>query len=82
MSIAAPVNRSVQIRKLAAGGLSPEDIRALTEFPMANIRAALKHAPRDKMKSRRRVEARGPLSAAQVAEKTGMPLAAAKLMVR
>ncbi len=81
MSIAAPVNRSAQIRKLAADGLTPEDIVALTGFRLANVKAALRHQPKDRVKSRR-IEARGPVTAVQVAERTGMPLSTAKLMVR
>ena len=38
--------------KLAAGGLSAEDIREITQFPMKNIRAALKHGDGGKLKSR------------------------------
>jgi hypothetical protein len=81
ISIAAPVNRSAQIRKLAGEGLSPEGIAELTGYRLANVKAALAHKPKDKVKSRRRVEARGPLNAAQVAEKTGMPVSIAKRMV-
>lgn len=53
MSIAIVPNRSERIRQLAAQGLSAEDIRASTGWPMANIRAALTKAPKDKPKSRR-----------------------------
>jgi BMFP domain-containing protein YqiC len=83
MSIAAPVNRSAQIRKLHADGLTAEDIVTLTGFRLANVRAALRRKPKDKLKSRvAGIEARGPLSSAQVAERTGMPLSGARLMVR
>jgi hypothetical protein len=76
--IAAPVNRSAQIRKLAGEGLSPENIAKLTGYRLANVRAALAHQPKDKVKSRRPIEARGPFSAVQVAEKTDMPASTAK----
>ena len=82
MSIAAPVNQSQQIRNLQATGLSPDDIHAVTGLDLRLIESALKRRPKDKLKSRLRIEARGPISAARVAKKTGMPLAAAKLMVR
>lgn len=82
MSIAAPVNKSAQIRKLHAEGLAAEDIAELTGYRLANVRAALGHKPKDKVKSRLRVEASGPISAVEVSSITGMPLAAAKLMVR
>jgi DNA-directed RNA polymerase specialized sigma24 family protein len=53
MSIAIPPNRSEVIRQMASRGMSPEDIRARTGWPMGNIRAALQKAPKDKPKSRR-----------------------------
>lgn len=82
MPIAAPVNQSQQIRNLASSGLSIDDIHDLTGFDKRLIKSALGRRPKDKPKSRVRVEARGPVSAARIAEKTGMPLAAAKLMVQ
>ena len=82
MPITAPVNKSAQIRKLHADGLTAEDIAEVTGYRLSNVRAALKHQPKDKPKSRLRVEARGPLSAIEVSSITGMPIAAAKLMVR
>jgi hypothetical protein len=82
MSIAITANPSQQIRSLAQKGLDRNDIRELTGFELRLIDLALSRKPRDKVKARRRIEAKGPLSAAQVAERTGMPLSAAKLMVR
>ena len=82
MPIAAPVNKSAQIRKLHADGLTAEDIAKLTGYRLANVRAALAHRPKDKRKSRVRIEAKGPISAVEVASITGMPLSAAKLLVR
>lgn len=82
MSISITVNPSQQIRSLAEKGLDRDDIRELTGFELRLIDLALARKPRDKVKPRRRIEARGPISAAQISEKTGMPLSAAKLMVR
>lgn len=52
MPIAVTPNRSTQIRQMVAEGLTPEQVRAKTGWPMANIRAALTKAPKDKPKSR------------------------------
>jgi hypothetical protein len=82
MSIAAPVNQSQQIRNLGQKGLSIDDIHELTGFDKRLIKSALGRKPKDKVKSRRLVEARGPISAVEVSTITGMPLSAAKLMVK
>lgn len=82
MPIAVPVNKSAQIRKLHANGLTAEDIAEVTGYRLANVRAALGHQPKNKPKSRLRIEAKGPISAVEVSSITGMPIAAAKLLVR
>jgi len=82
MSIAITANPSQQIRSLAATGLDRNDIRELTGFELRLIDLALSRKPKEKVRARRRIEAKGPINATQIAEKTGMPLSAAKLMVR
>ena len=82
MSIAITASPSQQIRSLAEKGLDRNDIRELTGFELRLIDLALSRKPKDKVRPSRRIEAKGPLNAGQIAEKTGMPLSAAKLMVR
>jgi hypothetical protein len=77
ISITAAPDRSIQIRKLHAQGLSADDICDVTGFEASEVAAALGIvAPRP------RIEAIGPLSAEEVASITGMPLSSARLLVR
>lgn len=80
MSIAIPINKAARVRLLnREHGLDAADIEELTGYPMSEIRAALEHGEaRDKPKSRL-VEARGPLTAGEVAEKLRVPQAWGKL---
>lgn len=80
-SIAVVTNLSTRIRLLKAQhpSMSPLDIAKLMGVPPSHVQGALRRREKDKPKSR--IEARGPLSAEDIARKTGMPLAAAKLMV-
>jgi len=71
MSIAAPINASARIRRLASENkLSPVDIAKLTGYDMKLIRAALGRGDRDKPKSKvPTIEARGPLTPLQLADR-------------
>lgn len=88
VAIITSANRSARIRALAARhpNMTPVDIAHLTGETPRLVKLALgrseDEAPKSVGAARPRREALGPLSAAQVAEKTGMPLSAAKLMVR
>lgn len=80
--ITTPANRSARLRALAERHpyMTPLDIAKLTGEPARLVQLAL--ARDDREPPARRIEAKGPLTAAQIADRTGMPLAAAKMMVR
>lgn len=84
ITISPPANRARQVRKLQRRGLAPEEIHQLTGFELGFVDQALSAQSRRRVRNTAavRVEARGPLTASQIADKTGMPLAAAKLMVK
>lgn len=84
ISVAVPVNKSAQVRALKAKHpyMTPEDIAATTGTPLHLVNVALSKGELRKKPKSRLVEARGPLTARDVAMKTGMPLSSAKLMVR
>lgn len=71
---AALAQRADAIVRLAASGLTRSDIEEVTGYSREAVESALGPEPR--------IEARGPLSAVEIAALTGMPLGAAKLMVR
>ena len=82
MSIEIKINASARVRQLKREHpyMTPADIAKLTGTPLKNVRAALsKREARDKPKSKV-VEARGPLTAAEVAEKLRLPLSHARLV--
>ena len=80
VAIATSNNRSERLRALSAKHpyMTTLDIAKLTGESHRLVKLALGRG----FEPKRRIEARGPLTAAQIAENTGMPLASAKLMVR
>lgn len=79
ISIAVPVNKARNARTLKREqpDLDAKAIAERTGMHVANVKKALQQAERDKPKTRL-VEARGPLTAGEVAEKLRIPYAAAK----
>lgn len=84
IAIAAPSNRSARLRALAERHpyMTPLDIAKLTGEPLRLVQLALTRDDDNAKGKALTVEAKGPLSAAQVAHRTRMPIDVAKLFVR
>lgn len=80
MAIEIKINASARVRQLKRDHpyMTPADIAKLTGIRLANVKAALgKGEQQDRPKSRA-IEARGPLTAGEVAEKLRIPLSHAR----
>lgn len=80
ISVAVPVNKSAQVRALKANHpyMTSEDIAATTGMRLDLVNAALSKGELRKKPKSRLVEARGPLSAEEVASRLRISVASAR----